>query len=448
MVTILRPFTFNGTNYGPGDEAALTSATTAVERQTLESTGLIDNGIPLGSIGGAPPAVNPRGPWSSMTSYAVRDVVERNGASYIALQTTVGDDPEDGAPDWSLFAAGGPAGEDGAPGADGEDGAPGEQGPPGEDGVGGGGLTIAGVWDPMTSYGAGEVVVYLDTTYVATDVPDVGEVPPESADWQPLGSIDEGEAAIAAMGMDHPMSDPLDTGVLDGKWTIRTNGADASNMVVVPSAKYKRLIVYTEEPVGVDSAAPVSTTKWFEQVLPDLGQSPLRVRLRLTANLVNPQGRFEFGCHRLDGSPGHEGATGYAALVAKRVTHQPSLGTSWIAVGSTQISGTQADHAPFTEGKDLGTLHRKHIQLRWDGEGKIEWDISHNGLWFYKWQNGLGWFGEVESGAGNIGFGAGCFPTHVFFGMRDEDTVYPSQWEVDKVQVAATFDINDELEDE
>lgn len=57
---------------------------------------------------------NWRGAWDSSTAYAVNDVVEYDGSSFVAVQANSDSTPaEDNSnPDWSLFAASGDAGSD------------------------------------------------------------------------------------------------------------------------------------------------------------------------------------------------------------------------------------------------------------------------------------------------------------------------------------------------
>ena len=69
------------------------------------------------AFGGEPvgaPGLVWRGAWDGGTAYAVRDVVESAGSSYVAVADSIGDGPPSAA--WNLLAARGAAGVTGAPG--------------------------------------------------------------------------------------------------------------------------------------------------------------------------------------------------------------------------------------------------------------------------------------------------------------------------------------------
>jgi hypothetical protein len=70
------------------------------------------------------------GAWSSGTTYAVNDVVEYNGSSYIAIQAGTNQQPDTATTYWELMAAKGATGSTGATGATGP------QGPQGDPGAG------------------------------------------------------------------------------------------------------------------------------------------------------------------------------------------------------------------------------------------------------------------------------------------------------------------------
>ena len=78
-----------------------------------------------------------RSAWSAETEYVADDLVERNGAAYVALAPSLGADPETTPASWSLLVmrgAEGPRGPDGSAGATGPQGEPGPTGAPGPQG--------------------------------------------------------------------------------------------------------------------------------------------------------------------------------------------------------------------------------------------------------------------------------------------------------------------------
>src|SRR3989442_8737279 len=92
---------------------------------------------PTGPTGayGANGATGPTGPgftfegmWNTTSTYEANQVVEHNGASWIANTTNTDSEPTFVNPDWSLMAAKGDTGPTGAQGATGPIGAQGPQG--------------------------------------------------------------------------------------------------------------------------------------------------------------------------------------------------------------------------------------------------------------------------------------------------------------------------------
>jgi hypothetical protein len=88
-----------------------------------------------------PRGIDPRGAWSTATTYLADDVVTHDGSSWRALRTSKGSTPGRVAAEWQIFAAKGdtgPKGDTGAQGAAGAQGEPGAQGvagPQGEPGA-------------------------------------------------------------------------------------------------------------------------------------------------------------------------------------------------------------------------------------------------------------------------------------------------------------------------
>jgi hypothetical protein len=102
---------------------------------------------PIGMTGpeGPPGPVGPEGPqgakgltlrsaWSPDTEYAPDDLVERNGAAYVALAASLGADPETSPAVWSLLVMRGAEGPQGPDGPTGAQGPQGEAGPTGAEG--------------------------------------------------------------------------------------------------------------------------------------------------------------------------------------------------------------------------------------------------------------------------------------------------------------------------
>jgi hypothetical protein len=76
------------------------------------------------------------GPWSSATSYALNDLVERLGSTYFCIAaTSLNEAPESNPLVWDLVAQKGDAGDTGAQGPQGNQGATGPQGPQGATGA-------------------------------------------------------------------------------------------------------------------------------------------------------------------------------------------------------------------------------------------------------------------------------------------------------------------------
>lgn len=92
-----------------------------------------------GSGGGGGSSLNFRGAWAASTAYAVGDVVQQSGSSYVAT-TAFTSASSFNASSWTLLAA---AGANGAAGATGATGPAGPTGPQGPAGAAGGGSSIA-----------------------------------------------------------------------------------------------------------------------------------------------------------------------------------------------------------------------------------------------------------------------------------------------------------------
>lgn len=136
---------------------------------------------PQGPQGVAGGSTNWRGAWDIGTAYSSNDAISHNGASYIALGSTTGNEPPN-ATYWNLLAAKGDTGATGGTGAQGEQGVQGEQGiqgiqgpegpegpqgPEGPAGADGGALNFLGAWSSVTAYVALDTVTYNGSSYAA-----------------------------------------------------------------------------------------------------------------------------------------------------------------------------------------------------------------------------------------------------------------------------------------
>lgn len=136
---------------------------------------------PTGATGATGPTgqgLNFTGPYSSVTSYAVGDVVSYSGSSYVSqAASNHGQTPNLSPGSWMLLAsqgvpgAAGPAGPSGATGAQGTTGATGATGPQGPAGptgaTGAPGMTFRGSWTQNTYYSLRDAVTFSGSTYLA-----------------------------------------------------------------------------------------------------------------------------------------------------------------------------------------------------------------------------------------------------------------------------------------
>ncbi|HSY68217.1 MAG TPA: DNRLRE domain-containing protein, partial [Edaphobacter sp.] len=180
---------------------------------------------PTGATGtaGAPgtPGLVYQGNYSSVTNYALGDVVLWQGASYASLiASNHGNTPDQSPGQWGVLTAQGPAGPTGAQGPQGLPGAqglPGSVGPPGETGPQGAqgipgqagaqgltgpagaqglsgpmgpqgpagpvGMTFQGTYSSSTNYAEGDGVLYNGSAYVSLVASNHGNTPDQSPSW-------------------------------------------------------------------------------------------------------------------------------------------------------------------------------------------------------------------------------------------------------------------------
>ena len=197
-----------GTNGAPG-MPGLNGATGA--------TGAVGPAGPAGSGGGG--AIQYQGTYSSTTNYALGDIVQWSGSSWVSLQASnAGNTPGLVPGEWGLLAS---VGATGAVGATGSPGATGPQGPEGfgQQGAAGStgatgatgaqglaGLAYQGTYSSTTNYNLGDVVIFQGSSYASLVTFNVGQTPGLSPTyWGPL-------TAQGPIGLTGATGDPGPTG--------------------------------------------------------------------------------------------------------------------------------------------------------------------------------------------------------------------------------------------
>jgi collagen type VII alpha len=183
----------------PGPVGATGPAGPQGETGATGATGAQGPAGPSGSGGGGG-GIQYQGSYSSGSNYALGDVVEWAGSSWVSLQASnAGNTPGVVPGTWGLLAsvgAQGAAGPPGAPGATGQQGPAGYgiQGPPGPTGATGAtgaqglaGLTYQGAYSSETNYTLGDVVIFQGSSYASLAGFNVGQTPGLSPQyWGPL----------------------------------------------------------------------------------------------------------------------------------------------------------------------------------------------------------------------------------------------------------------------
>jgi hypothetical protein len=181
----------NGINAWRGDWASLTvyNAFDAVSYNNASYISLLNvnqSNVPsssptfwavIATAGGPGPAGEFvfSGVWSTLTTYALNDIVSYNGSSYAATGTPLlGIPPTTDTAHWALIASVGN---------------PGATGPQGVQGPIGLGFTWQGAWSALTSYHLNDVVGLLGNSYVATTAnTDVNPSTDLTGTWQLMAS--------------------------------------------------------------------------------------------------------------------------------------------------------------------------------------------------------------------------------------------------------------------
>lgn len=182
-----------------------------------------------------------QGSWAIGTTYDEKDVVEYDGSVYIALRTTVGDQPDTSTADWVKWVAQGPPGGQGDPGL---------QGDPGDFGIPKAWLDTG--YNSGTTYTRGDAIEHNGNTWVCVVETVSGDEPTESSsNWQrilakgakpwntPTGWV-TGHAYTA--GTDHQAADAVSYGgstyACNTSHTSGTFGTDlAANKWVLVASK-------------------------------------------------------------------------------------------------------------------------------------------------------------------------------------------------------------------
>jgi hypothetical protein len=194
-----------------------------------------------------PPGFVYQGTYSSVTNYALGDVVVWQGSSYTSLiASNHGNTPSLSPQQWGVLTAqgpAGPAGPTGATGAAGPQGAPGSVGPPGEKGnqgdqgiagqagaqgipgatgaqglsgpmgpvgpAGPVGLSFQGVYSSVTNYALGDGVRYNGADYVSLQASNNGNTPDQSPTWWAFFAQDGAAGNFRAKRGDRAAGDDL-----------------------------------------------------------------------------------------------------------------------------------------------------------------------------------------------------------------------------------------------
>lgn len=221
---------------------------------------------------------------------------------------------------------------------------------------------------------------------------------------------------------------------MDSKWTRLKDGTLQD---IETEFRFNALQLYNETP----SPAGVHNQLLYSQ--PFDHTQPFLLRAAVTMNSVNDVGS--------DLLIGFMSANGTGAIYCKllRVTAQPNasaihiIGAAWVDQTKPWNTGGTTDYntgdgrvAP----KQLGVPGNKHVQMRWDGAGNMNWDISADGRWFYNWEGpDFNWFTDA-------GFAPGTFPNRIFIGCDPTDMSYPNSVHLQHVRCLLSNELNpDEL---
>jgi Collagen triple helix repeat (20 copies) len=212
---------------------------------------------PVGPMGPqGPPVANYTGNYASTTNYGLHDAVSFNGSTYVSLIAgNVGNTPDQNPALWALLAAQGSAGPTGATGPAGAPGVAGATGAVGPAGPQGPPVSFQGTWLVGSSYGAGSVVAFGGSSYVALTA-NVGREPDVSPTFWALLSQAGIPGTPGATGPQGPAGAPGTVGVtFRGPW-VTTTAYLVNDVVVFGGGTY----LATTSSLG--SEPDVSPTQW------------------------------------------------------------------------------------------------------------------------------------------------------------------------------------------
>lgn len=150
-----------------------------------------------------------QGTWDSATTYAVNDLVEYDGSSYICIAVNSDTVPTNNS-FWNLVAEVGGAGPTGP------------QGPAGPVG-----MNWTGAWSSTTAYAVGDGVYQNGSSYICT-VANTNEPPPDTGYWSEIAAAATGVDATSIQGVAVSATAPA-TGQ-----TLEYNGTEYAPAVIYP----------------------------------------------------------------------------------------------------------------------------------------------------------------------------------------------------------------------
>ena len=164
-----------------------------------------------------------QGTWDSATTYAVNDLVEYEGSSYICIAVNSDTVPTNNS-FWNLVAEVGGAGPTGP------------QGPPGPVG-----MNWTGAWSSTTAYAVGDGVYSGGSSYICT-VANTNEPPPDTGYWSEIAAAATGVDATSIQGVAVSATAPTTGQVLQASsgtaaaWTIPPSGGPLTRTYYNPAS--------------------------------------------------------------------------------------------------------------------------------------------------------------------------------------------------------------------
>jgi len=330
---------------------------------------------PTGATGavGAPgtPGLVYQGDYSSVTNYALGDVVFWQGASYASLiASNHGNTPDQAPGQWGVLTAQGPAGPTGAQGPQGlpgVQGMPGSVGPPGETGpqgvqgipgqagaqgltgpagaqglsgpmgpqgpAGPVGMSFQGTYSSSTNYAEGDGVLYNGSAYVSLVASNQGNTPDQSPGWWGLFATGS-PGATGPAGPQGPQGLP---GAPGATGALGAQGPQGPAGLQGPAVANYTGNYSSGTNYGLHDAVSYSGSTWVSLLAGNVGNtpdlSPAWWALLAAQGAAGPQGP--------QGAPGAAGAAGAAGAQGPQgpVGPPPSFQGTWL-VGSSYAIGS------------------------------------------------------------------------------------------------------------